>query len=136
MKSMKRIFLIGLFCLPLLGQSQKIITVDKNGHGNYNSVQAAFNSIPLHNKKPVTINIKNGMYREKLLLDSTKDFITIIGEDKFNTILVYDDHTGKVSPKGDTINTRTSWSFKSWLIILQPAISVFKTTRGLQRDRR
>jgi pectinesterase len=112
MKSMKQIFLIGLFCLPLLGQSQKIITVDKNGHGNYNSVLAAFNSIPLHNKKPVTIYIKNGMYREKLLLDSTKDFITIIGEDKFNTILVYDDHTGKVSIKGDTINTRTSWTCK------------------------
>jgi pectinesterase len=34
-----------------------------------------------------------------------------MGEDKLHTILTYDDHAGKVSPTGDTINTRTSWSF-------------------------
>ena len=50
-------------------------------------------------------------YKEKLFLDSTKKWVTVIGEDKMNTILTYD-HTGKLSPKGDTINTRTSWSFK------------------------
>jgi pectinesterase len=37
--------------------------------------------------------------------------VTLVGEDKFNTILTYDDHTGRVSPSGDTINTRSSWSF-------------------------
>jgi pectinesterase len=45
------------------------------------------------------------------MLDSTKKFVTIIGEDKFNTILTFDDHTGKISPTGDTINTRSSFSF-------------------------
>ena len=35
----------------------------------------------------------------------------MIGENKFNTILTYDDHTGKLSPAGDTIRTRTSQSF-------------------------
>jgi pectinesterase len=86
-------------------------TVAQDGSGDYKTVQAAFNAIPLKNKKPIAIIVRNGIYKEKLLLDSTKNFVTLIGEDKFNTILTYDDHTGKVSPKGDTINTRTSWSF-------------------------
>ena len=93
-------------------RSEKTIVVAKDGSGNYKTVQEAFNSIPLNNKNKITIFIKNGIYKEKLFLDSTKDFVTLIGEDKFNTILTYNDHTGKLSPNGDTINTRTSWSFK------------------------
>jgi pectinesterase len=87
-------------------------TVAKDGSGNYKTVQNALDAVPLKNGKPLTIFIKNGIYREKLFLDSSKHFVTLIGEDKFNTILTYKDHTGKLSPKGDTINTRTSWSFK------------------------
>ncbi len=110
---MKKFFLwLSAAGLWMNGIAQKKIIVVKDGSGNYNTVQAAFNSIPLNNKKPVTIYIKNGIYKEKLLLDSSKNFVTLEGEDKFNTILTYDDHTGKVSPRGDTINTRTSWSCK------------------------
>lgn len=87
-------------------------TVAKDGSGDYTTVQAALNAVPLNNKNPLTIFIKNGIYKEKLLLDSAKNFVTIIGEDKFNTILTYDDHTGRISPTGAVINTRTSWSFK------------------------
>jgi pectin methylesterase-like acyl-CoA thioesterase/dienelactone hydrolase len=88
------------------------IVVAQDGTGNYKTVQAALDAIPLNNKNPATIFIKKGIYNEKLLLNSTKNFVTLIGEDKFNTILTYNDHTGKLSPSGDTINTRTSWSFK------------------------
>ena len=91
--------------------AQKKIIVAKDGSGNYKTVQQALDAITLNNKKPITIFIKNGIYKEKLHLDSSKNFVTVIGEDKFKTILTYDDHTGKVSPKGDTINTRTSASF-------------------------
>lgn len=87
------------------------ITVAKDGSGNFTTVQEALNAVPVNNKKTVTIFIKNGIYKEKLYLDSSKQFVCLVGEDKFNTILTYDDHTGKISPKGDTINTRTSWSF-------------------------
>jgi pectin methylesterase-like acyl-CoA thioesterase/dienelactone hydrolase len=89
-----------------------VITVAQDGSGNYKTVQSAFDAIPLANKKPFIIYIRNGIYKEKLLLDSTKNFVILIGEDKFKTILIYNDHTGKLSPSGDTINTRTSWSFK------------------------
>jgi pectinesterase len=86
-------------------------TVAQDGSTKYRTIQSAFDAIPRHNKKPVTIYIRNGIYKEKLHLDSTKDLVHLVGEDKFRTILTYDDHTGKVSPAGDTINTRSSWSF-------------------------
>ncbi len=110
MKSIVTAFFI-LLALPSLAQRiQKKVAQD--GSGDYKTVQEALNAVPYNNKKPITIIIGEGIYKEKLLLDSTKNFVTLIGGNKFNTILTYDDHTGKLSPKGDTINTRTSWSFK------------------------
>ena len=109
---MRKIFFTVSILLSLTATSQqKKIIVSQDGSGNYKTVQSAFDAIPLNNKKPVTIFIKNGIYKEKLHLDSTKNFVTLVGEDEFKTILTYDDHTGKVSPKGDTINTRNSASF-------------------------
>lgn len=109
----KTIFFLIVFAvnMPATGQTKQI-TVAADGSGNYKTVQEAFNAIPLNNKTKITVFIKSGIYKEKLLLDSSKNFVTVIGENKFNTILTYDDHTGKRSPKGDIINTRTSCSFK------------------------
>lgn len=109
------IFLFGTKTFSQTSNLQKrkyLLTVARDGSGDYKTVQEAFDAVPYNNKKPITIIIKEGIYREKLLLDSTKNFVTLNGAGKFNTILTYDDHTGKLSPKGDTINTRTSWSFK------------------------
>jgi len=108
---MKTVCFICLFLVSFFAIGQKKIVVAQDGTGEFKTVQEAFNSIPNNNKKPISIFIKNGVYKEKLHLDSSKNFITLLGEDRFNTILTFDDHTGKVSPKGDTINTRTSWSF-------------------------
>lgn len=107
----KLMIFIVVSIISVMGVAQQV-TVALDGSGDYRTVQAALNAVPKNNKKPVTIFIKSGIYKEKLFLDSTKNFVTIIGEDKFNTILTYNDHTGKISPKGDTINTMTSWSFK------------------------
>jgi pectinesterase len=92
------------------GQSSQLV-VAQDGSGNYKTVQAAFDAIQRNNKTPVVVYVKKGTYKEKLNLDSAKRFVTLIGEDKYKTILSYDDHTGKLSPKGDTINTYTSHSF-------------------------
>ncbi len=90
----------------------RAITVAQDGSGDYKTVQAAINAVPVNNKKPIAITIKKGIYKEKILIDSLRPFITIVGEDKLNTVLTCNDHTGKLAPNGDTINTRTSWSFK------------------------
>lgn len=92
--------------------ASKTVIVAQDGSGDYKTVQAAFDAVPYNNKQPVTVFVKRGVYKEKVLLDSAKPFVTLIGEDKFNTVLTFDDHTGKVSPSGETVNTRTSWSVK------------------------
>lgn len=109
---MKRIllFLGVLGSLVATAQTKKII-VAKDGTGNYKTVQSAFDAIPLSNKKPVVIYIRNGIYQEKLHLDSSKNFVTMIGENKFKTILTYNDYSGKVTSKGEAINTYISESF-------------------------
>jgi pectinesterase len=101
--------LIGTFTAN--AQAPKKIIVAQDGSGNYKTVQAAIDAVPLNNKTPVTIYIKNGVYKEKLHLDSSKNFVVFLGESRFNTILTYDDHPGKVSAKGDNINTQSSYSF-------------------------
>jgi pectinesterase len=100
-----------LLCCTTSFAQTKRIKVAQDGSGNFKTVQAAFDAVPLNNKKPIVIFISKGRYYEKLHLDSSKNCVTVIGEDKFETILTYNDHSGKVSPKGDTINTYTSESF-------------------------
>ena len=87
------------------------IVVAQDGTGDYRTVQAALDAVPLSNRQRIAIFIRSGRYREKLHLDSSKDLVSLTGEDEFNTILCYDDHPGMVSPQGDSINTRNSYSF-------------------------
>lgn len=109
---MKNVFLTACIFIILSANSQtKTIIVSQNGKADFTTVQAAFDAVPLNNQTPINIFIKNGIYKEKLHLNDSKSFVSIIGENAQKTILTFDDHTGKLSPKGDTINTRTSYSF-------------------------
>jgi pectinesterase len=91
--------------------AQKKLIVAKDGSGQFSTVQAALNAVPESNTKPVTIFIKKGVYKEVIIVDATKSFITLIGEDKNKTILTYDNHAGTRLPNGDTLNTWTCASF-------------------------
>jgi len=109
---MKKLFTICLIVISAYANAQpKKVTVALDGSGNYKTVQAALDAVPNGNKRPFVIYVKDGLYREKLHLDAEKKFVELVGESRFNTILTYDDHPGKVSTKGDSINTRTSYSF-------------------------
>ena len=97
--------------VPAVVASKRIV-VAADGSGDYRTVQAAFDAVPLWNNKPVVISVRQGVYREKLHLDSGKNFVRLVGESRFNTILTYDDHPGLRAPNGDSINTRNSYSFR------------------------
>ncbi len=105
------VFLLHAVMFDVNAQKQINITVAQDGTGNYKTVQEALNKVPTDNKIPFIIHIKNGVYKERLILDTRKNFVTLIGEDKNKTILTYDNHAGLKLANGDTINTWSSASF-------------------------
>lgn len=82
------------------------ITVAQDGTGTYRTVQEAVDAVPNQSQQPVTIRIKRGTYREKLVVPTLKTHLRLVGEDKGNTILTFDDHTGDAGGH----NTYTSHS--------------------------
>jgi pectinesterase len=110
MRAWSLVFGLAVLTASVEGQSRKI-TVSKDGKGDYSTVQAALDAVPSGNQKPVTIFIRRGTYRECLTLDTRKDFVTLVGEDRISTVLTYDNHAGTRLPNGDTVNTWTSASF-------------------------
>ena len=110
---MMRIFSFILSMLFLLNASaqKNNLTVSMDGTADYKTVQSALDAVPAGNQKLVTIFIKNGIYKEVIIVDARKNFITLIGEDKYKTVLTFDNHAGTRLPNGDTLNTWTCASF-------------------------
>ena len=86
------------------------VVVAKDGSGNFTTVQAAIDAAPTNSSTPYIIYIKNGIYKEKIVIESNKTFIHLIGESAANTILTYDDYSGKAMPGGGTFGTSNSAS--------------------------
>ena len=92
--------LIVLFtCLVLVGVSKAqiapagTIVVDRAGKGHFRTVQQAIDSVRAFNPAgTVTILIKKGFYKEKLEIPSYLTNVKLVGEDRDNTIINYDDH--------------------------------------------
>jgi pectinesterase len=82
--------------------------VAKDKSGDFKTVQEAIDSISEGNTNKIIINIKNGIYREKIYINIEN--LTLVGEDKFNTILTYDDYANKLLPSGENMGTFDSYS--------------------------
>lgn len=104
------ILFLAIFLSVITALAQKI-TVAQDGSGDYKTVQAALDAVPAGNGKPVSIFIKKGIYREVVIVDARKNFVTLVGEDKEKTVLSFDNHAGTRLPNGDTLNTWTCASF-------------------------
>ncbi|MCB9266774.1 MAG: alpha/beta hydrolase fold domain-containing protein [Lewinellaceae bacterium] len=85
--------------------------VSQDGTGDFSSVQEAINAVPHLRKNRTRIFIRNGFYKEKLILPSTKTNVTFIGEEVEKTILVYDDFASRENRFGENIGTSGSSSF-------------------------
>jgi pectinesterase len=83
------------------------ISVDQSGGGDYLTVQEAFNSIPLNYMGNIFVEVKNGIYNEKVILGKGKINVHLIGENRDSTIIRWDDYSGKVVD-GITLGTSTS----------------------------
>ena len=81
--------------------------VGKDSKSKYHSIQEVLNLIPSGNTKPVSIYIKQGIYKEVITVDASKSNILLVGESEDNTIIQFDNHAGVKMPNGDTLNTWT-----------------------------
>lgn len=98
----------------------KEITVAQDGSGNYKSIQAAVNSVRDLGQWQVVIHIKSGIYREKLIIPSWKTKITLIGEDRANTIITNNDYSGKIIANGNDAMGNSKFStYNSFTVLVQ-----------------
>lgn len=92
MKKILLLFFIASCCIHAFGQKQDTIVVARDGTGKFRNVQEAVESARAFMDYTVTIFVKKGIYKEKLIIPSWLENIEIVGEDRDNTIITYDDH--------------------------------------------
>jgi pectinesterase len=92
---MKLLLLALLGAAPAFAQTPTgAITVAQDGSGTYRTVQAVIDAVPNQSQTTVTIRIRPGTYREKLVVNTLKTHIKLVGEKAETTVLTFDDHTG------------------------------------------
>ncbi|MDB5250534.1 MAG: Pectinesterase [Segetibacter sp.] len=111
---MKKVSLfIAVLLISLLhvqGQLKRLV-VAKDGTGNYKTIQEAISAVPDMRQKETVIFIKNGIYKEKLVLATSKRNVRFVGESVDKTILTYDDYYTKKNIFGEEVATAGSASF-------------------------
>jgi pectinesterase len=71
--------------------------VAKDGTGGYTSIQKAIDACKAFPDARVTIFVKNGIYKEKLVVPSCNTQLSIIGESTDSTIITFDDYFDKIN---------------------------------------
>ena len=82
--------------------------VAQDGSGDFKTIQEAIDSIPKENLLPITIEIKAGVYKEKLHIEVP--FLTLKGESAETTKITYDDYAKKYLPDGSQYGTFRSYT--------------------------
>ncbi|KAK8940070.1 putative pectinesterase 68 [Platanthera guangdongensis] len=85
--------------------SQRAIIVDADGYGEFLSVQDAVDSIPENNAVRVVLRINAGHYLEKVVVPSTKPYVTFQGSGKEETVIEWHDRAGDRGPNGQQLRT-------------------------------
>jgi pectinesterase len=82
-----------LLSVGLFAQDKTEYIVDRNGTGDFRTIQEAINAVRTADPRGrITIHIKNGIYKEKLIIPPHVTNIRMVGEDRDKTVINYDDH--------------------------------------------
>ncbi len=76
---------------------------------DYTPQETAFPA-PAENIQPAILHIAPGIYREKLVLE--RPYVTLLGEDALNTILIYGDHAYDIMTDGTKRGTFRTATFR------------------------
>ncbi len=121
---MKRILILLLSLSSILSSAQTMdnlfeLTVAQDGSGNFKTIQEAINNVRDHAEIRVIINIKPGVYNEKVVIPFFKRNITLRGSDKEKTVISYNDYSGKPF-RGIDITGNTKFStYTSYTLLVQ-----------------
>ncbi|WP_438444164.1 pectinesterase family protein [Gorillibacterium sp. sgz5001074] len=102
----------GLSSVTVAEVPAQVLTVAADGSGSYTKVQDAIHAVPANSSLPTIIKIKNGIYREKLDVPSTKVKLRIIGESREGTVLINGDAASTPDANGNPMGTSGSYSFR------------------------
>lgn len=84
--------------------------VAKDGSGDFFTVQEAIDAVPdFRGKSRTTILIREGVYKEKIVIPRSKINVSLIGQGDVK--LTYDDYASKANAFGEEIGTSGSASF-------------------------
>lgn len=91
------IFVAALCCMAMSLAAQQTqwkrnIVVARDGTGDYRSLTEAMEGIRAFMDYKVTVFIKNGTYKEKVVIPSWIENVDFVGESAENTVITYDDH--------------------------------------------
>jgi pectinesterase len=118
------VLIVNLFvAASLMAQSTTYpthFTVAQDGSGDFKTIQEAVNAVRDLSQAQVIINIKKGVYHEKLVIPSWKTKISLVGEDKANTIIINDDYSGKLVPQGkDAFGKNKFTTYTTYTVLVQ-----------------
>ena len=74
---------------PLAGDT---LVVARDGSGQYRTLAEAIERVRVFMDYNVTIFVKKGIYKEKLIIPEQLENVEIVGEDRDQTIITFDDH--------------------------------------------
>lgn len=111
MKLINLLLILMLSSPAIFAQDKFTMTVALDGSGDFTSVQKAIDASKAFPDQRVTIFVKNGIYKEKLVVPSCNTRLSLIGESIDKTILTYDDYF-------DKINRGRNSTFYTWTLLV------------------
>ncbi len=104
---MKKKFMIALLALVCwqggawaATDNPDTLVVAKDGTGNFTTLWDALEDVRAFMDYHKVILVKKGVYREKVVVPSWLTNVEILGEDRDNTVITYDDHANLYLPDG------------------------------------
>ena len=123
---LKRIgsLLTGLLFWSIIANAQVQVveqkfTVAQDGSGDFKTIQEAVNAVRDHSERKATISVKNGTYKEKLVIPAWKKNISLVGESREKTIITGNDYSGKDFPAGDFTQNKKYSTYTSYTVLVQ-----------------
>ncbi|HCY40255.1 MAG TPA: pectin esterase [Prolixibacteraceae bacterium] len=97
MRTLKITFACLLLSVLSFAADKYDFIVVQDGSGNFTTIQKAIDACKAFPESRVTIFVKNGTYREKIIVPSCNSHLSIIGESADSTIISFDDYFDKIN---------------------------------------